>query len=657
MADVFISYARADQAKVEKLAEALESSGYSLWWDRHLQGGSEYSKDIETAIAEAKAVIVAWSKASVESEWVRDEAAFARDANKLVPIQLDGTSPPLGYRQRQSILFAGGRFDDAGMAKLRAAVDRLVGSEHRAAPRPASGVGGPRKRWLVLGVAALLGVALIALLIVRGPGPASLFAEEQGAQVSLAVMPFEVSGGGDQDYLGAGIAGTLSSGLAGLEGLQLIAGTSTNALAGQQLTATEIGNRLGVSHLVEGNIRPQGRATAIDVRLVEATSGRQLWAETFEGPSDRLSNLQNRALRAVASALQSRLSVGRGALAASADVDPAAYDAYLRGIEKVFNRDSTENRIEAFQQLNRAIALAPDFADAHSAKAYLMLLTPPSQLGAMPDAYFAEARQAIGRALEIDPENRLGQVAQAQGMLSLEGDIGGSIKRFQELLAEYPDYSPVHYGLGFAYTVAGQPAQSRRFLDSAISRDPYNQAMQNFALRSIMETGDYETIVARIRDCQSCELRGATWFYTLASYATPEQFRRDLDELRQLAREEGVPESLFGMAEATLESLIMGRPYRGAPPTVLVSSYEGAAVLARLGFVEEAFAMLEGHERNYPGRIFEVLNRGRSTFPTEVRRDPRYHALFDSPVNRRILAYRKAIGTDWGAPLPPAGGD
>ncbi|MEM8771775.1 MAG: toll/interleukin-1 receptor domain-containing protein, partial [Pseudomonadota bacterium] len=61
MADIFISYARADRETVEKLAAALEGEGYSLWWDRRIQSGSEFSKDIEAELDAAKAVVVCWS--------------------------------------------------------------------------------------------------------------------------------------------------------------------------------------------------------------------------------------------------------------------------------------------------------------------------------------------------------------------------------------------------------------------------------------------------------------------------------------------------------------------------------------------------------------------------------------------------------------------
>jgi hypothetical protein len=106
MADVFISYARADRERIETLAAALQAEGLSVWWDPHIPGGADFSQEIERELNSAKAVIAAWTPEACESKWVRDEAAHARDHGKLVPILLAAVEPPLGFRQIQSIDFA-----------------------------------------------------------------------------------------------------------------------------------------------------------------------------------------------------------------------------------------------------------------------------------------------------------------------------------------------------------------------------------------------------------------------------------------------------------------------------------------------------------------------------------------------------------------------
>ncbi len=103
MARVFLSYARADREGVSELAAALEHSGHEVWWDRRLTGGAEYERVIEEQLDAADVVVVAWSAAATKSHWVRDEATAGRERNRLVPVSLDGTPPPLGFRQLHTI--------------------------------------------------------------------------------------------------------------------------------------------------------------------------------------------------------------------------------------------------------------------------------------------------------------------------------------------------------------------------------------------------------------------------------------------------------------------------------------------------------------------------------------------------------------------------
>ena len=100
MPKLFLSYSRKDEARARRLAEWLAGEGHDVWRDEDdIGGGASFSSEIEKALKDCDAVLVLWSAESVQSAWVRDEAGFGRDAGKLIPLSLDGTEPPLGFRQ------------------------------------------------------------------------------------------------------------------------------------------------------------------------------------------------------------------------------------------------------------------------------------------------------------------------------------------------------------------------------------------------------------------------------------------------------------------------------------------------------------------------------------------------------------------------------
>ncbi|RIX29097.1 alpha/beta fold hydrolase [Sphingomonas edaphi] len=103
MGNLFLSYARDDRPVADRLGVALEAAGHRVWWDRQLSGGSQFSTAIEQELDRADHVLVLWSRDAVQSPWVRDEAAYARDAGKLIPLTLDGGPSPLGFRQFHTV--------------------------------------------------------------------------------------------------------------------------------------------------------------------------------------------------------------------------------------------------------------------------------------------------------------------------------------------------------------------------------------------------------------------------------------------------------------------------------------------------------------------------------------------------------------------------
>ncbi len=130
MTDIFISYKREEQHIARHFAELLESRGWSVWWDPKINAGERYDDVIHGTLKVARCVIVIWSKRSVDSTYVRDEASYARDRGKLVPIQVDQVELPFRFAAiHTEQMLDWERGEHAG------GFDRLIGSIERLAPR------------------------------------------------------------------------------------------------------------------------------------------------------------------------------------------------------------------------------------------------------------------------------------------------------------------------------------------------------------------------------------------------------------------------------------------------------------------------------------------------------------------------------------------
>ena len=130
MADIFVSYAREDIERAARIGEFLAARGFSVWWDRELTAGDRFATVVQDALAQAKAVVVLWSKNSVDSHWVHAEASEALERNILIPVILDAATPPLEFRKIHSLSFDDWILDPANPAgeELIRALSRRVGA-------------------------------------------------------------------------------------------------------------------------------------------------------------------------------------------------------------------------------------------------------------------------------------------------------------------------------------------------------------------------------------------------------------------------------------------------------------------------------------------------------------------------------------------------
>ncbi len=327
---VFFSYSRADKARALPIIHMLEQAGFAVWWDGVLEAGVRFVEISEDALDSARAVIVLWSQNSVNSNWVRDEATVGRDLSRLLPISLDGSLPPLGFRQFQALDFSGWKGNaDAPVAQELLRATRAL-HEGRSRPpveaRPQALVSTTRRGLLYLGLggAVTLG-GTYALVTYLADGSATQ------PDNSIAVMPFRNdSQDGELDYLANGIATELRSVLARNPALRVIARSTSEAMEQSGQDALSIARELGVAFIVEGAVRTSGEILRVSSDLIEGDSGTGRWSHTYDQPMDELIDLQERLANAISTQLSLEVTEAEGQLQLGAATNPASYDEYLR---------------------------------------------------------------------------------------------------------------------------------------------------------------------------------------------------------------------------------------------------------------------------------------------------------------------------------------
>lgn len=274
MASVFLSYDRDDTATAAEIASALEEGSHSVWWDQQIRGGAQYSKEIEQALTDADAVVVLWSASSVESAWVRDEAAEGRDRGKLIPVALDATKPPMGFRQFQTIdLSKGGhRGQKLGLDHIVQAVEESTAGSARVRPtRPTKAPARSLSRRFAtaFGAAIALAAAIVAFVSF------DLFERAGTDEISAAVSPL------DSSPESQALAGDLVAKLG-----------AYSPQGGASLRLVEGDRRSGAAFVFQVAGSTEAGQSRANLLLLDGRTTALLWSGQFERPVSAVGDLR-----------------------------------------------------------------------------------------------------------------------------------------------------------------------------------------------------------------------------------------------------------------------------------------------------------------------------------------------------------------------------
>lgn len=364
MSDVFVSYKAEDRARVRPLVEALEADGLSVWWDAHIGGGDEWREAIARHLDDARCVIVVWSKRSIgpEGHFVRDEATRALRRHAYLPVRIDKVEPPLGFGETQAISLSGwkGNRSDPRYLAVLSGAQTMLGQEpvvHRARSQEEID-----RRTLVGGGAVLAAAAAGGWFLLK-PGSAKAN--------SIAVLPFaNLSGDPAQAYFSDGLAEELRSALSRIAGLKVVARTSSEMV--RDADAKTAAQKLSVANVLAGSVRRSPSMIRVSTQLVDGDSGLERWSQSFDRAAGDVLAIQTEIAENVAQALSIELGqTDKAALSLGGTTNAGAQDLLLQAQQT--RRDDSETSFRrALSLYDQAIALDPNYAEAHARKAFVL---------------------------------------------------------------------------------------------------------------------------------------------------------------------------------------------------------------------------------------------------------------------------------------------
>jgi adenylate cyclase len=383
MADVFVSYSRRDKARVAPLVAAIESRGWSVWWDPEIAPGQEFDRLIDAELAAADVVLVVWSASAVDSRWVRGEAREAAERGLLVPVRFDGATLPIDVRAFHTI-----DLDDSDDATSRQIQELLRAIDAQIA----------RRR-----TAALAATSPDATS--SRPGevrPAVPIAAP--ARVEICVLPFvNMSGEPEQDYFSDGITEDIITDLSKISALSVVSRNTAFKYKGRQVDVPRIARELEASHVLEGSVRKAGGRVRITAQLVDAASNDYIWAERYDRDLNDIFAIQDEISEAIVTALKLKLlPEEKQAIERRGTDNVEAYNLYLMARQLyVSGHEGDAHRAEAIVRLCvRATEIAPTYAHAWT----LLAIGQMNLRFALGKGGDDDGLAAAERALALDPD-------------------------------------------------------------------------------------------------------------------------------------------------------------------------------------------------------------------------------------------------------------
>lgn len=296
---------------------------------------------------------------------------------------------------------------------------------------------------------------------------------EAASSVSIAVLPVvNMSGDKDNEYFSDGITEELISALARVREIRVVSRTSTFAFKGKDLSAREIGARLGVAYVIEGSARRAGNRLRVNAKLIRTSDDSLLWSETYERMMEDVFTVQDDIVNSIVGTLTETLQLGhmRGVSAVPQTSNLDAFNLYLLGRYHWNKRTEADIR-EARAYFLKAIEADPKYAPSHAGLADACILM--ASWGFVPASeVYPEAAAAARRAIDLDAGAAEGHASLGLIKFNYHWDWDGAEAELRKAVALNPSYATAYRWLSTVLVSTGHSAEARLLAKRAVDLDP-----------------------------------------------------------------------------------------------------------------------------------------------------------------------------------------
>jgi TolB-like protein/DNA-binding winged helix-turn-helix (wHTH) protein/Flp pilus assembly protein TadD len=447
---------------------------------------------------------------------------------------------------------------------------------------------------------------------------------------SLVVLPFgNLSNDQQQDYLADSMTDSLITSLSQIRGLRVISRTSATTYKSTRKTVPQIARELNVDAVVEGTVQRSAGRVKWNLKLIEASTDRTLWAQSYERDLQDALEPYNEIARTIAARTAVTLTDRESArLAETTRVHPKVYEAYLKG-RYFWNQRSEPDMRKAIEQFEEALRLDPEYAPAHAGLADSYALY--GSYGWMLDggSPWTRALAAAEKALQLDERLADAHTSRARIALNYELDWTSAGEGYRRALELNPGYANAHHWYGYYLMLTGRVKEGDAEMRRALELDPLSPIINANIGMGFYMARQFDAAIAHWQKALEMHRNyRPLHLYMTSAYVGKKMYREAVAELQKSLALTGA-----GPEESAIMAYIYARMGRTEDARALLSEilssgdappYYVALAYVGLGQNDHAFKWLDKTVQERSGPFNEV--NADSMFDP-LRPDPRFAVL------------------------------